>query len=82
MSQGIHFNRENVYKNMWDFLKDLKWDYKHILESTDLHFGVEVGIMYPMIWSICKQHATTEQKQILEKAILTWFKYITKHKNK
>lgn len=78
MNSGTHFNRKDIYDNMWDFLRDLNNInddiYVNILDLTTTHFEEnDKALAYPMMWALIKKYAKEHNKIKLDIAIRTWF---------
>ena len=85
MQSGTYFNRQDVYDNMYDFIRDIssrKLDqhtpdqiFQEILDATTTHFqDTDKALMIPMIWSIVQRHCTGKTLQYITTAKQTWFK--------
>ena len=84
MQSGTYFNRQDVYDNMYDFIRDIssrKLDkhpreqlFNEILDATTTHFqDTDKALMIPMIWSIVQRHCTGETLHVLTAAKQVWF---------
>lgn len=78
MNSGVYYNRQDVYDNMWDFMRDIKKIenniYVSVIDLTTIHFEEpEKPLVYPMIWSMVKKYAKDDVKKKLDIAIETWF---------
>ena len=85
MQSGTYFNRQDVYDNMYDFIRDIskrKLDtktkeelFQEVLDATTTHFqDTDKALMLPMIWSIVQQHCTGEILYVIATAKQLWFK--------
>lgn len=82
MQSGTYFNRQNVYDNMYDFIRDIRQLntqqkeqlFMEILDATTTHFqDTDKALMIPMIWSIVQRHCPEETRHLLTIAKEVWF---------
>lgn len=82
MQSGTYFNRQDVFDNMYDFIRDIKkldtqqreQLFEKILDATTTHFqDTDKALMIPMIWSIVQKHCTGETLRALTTAKEVWF---------
>jgi len=84
MNEGVWFDRDNIYNNMWDFMRDVEKSdksYESILDLSQIHFEYPGKVMfYPMIWSLVSRYSKEPVKSCLVSAIECWFKKINRKK--
>ena len=87
MQTGTWFNKQDVYNNMYDFIRELNTKelvtknrdevYEAVVDSTTTHFTVtDKALAFPMIWSVVEKYLNERQNlsaRFITTAKEVWF---------
>jgi len=94
MESGTWFNKQNIFDNMYDFIRDIntrslnnktrEYIYEQILDASTIHFECsDKALFFPMAWSVVEIYLVTNTRreaELISIAKEVWFEKLKNRK--